>query len=78
MMRAVIGHSGHYDDPSLVSQHDVLVHEHTQSESAQLGHPPAYTRVVLVISGDKEGAMTCRQPRQGLRMHGELLDAPIH
>ena len=77
MMRAVIGDARHDDLRAFMLQHDVLVQQNAQPQSAQLGHPRRGTRIVFMIAGDEIGAVARGQPRHRLGVPRKLRDAAV-
>ncbi len=64
VVRAEVRDAGEHDLRTLVLEHDVLVHQNPHAEALELGRPGGLTRVVLVIAGDEERAVTRTQSRE--------------
>jgi hypothetical protein len=61
VMRAVISDAGEHQRCAVVLQDDVFILEYLHAETPNFIGPSALSGVVLMIAGDKEGAVACCQ-----------------
>ena len=55
-----------------VLQHHMFIHQHPDAQALQFMNPGVGARVVLVVAGDKVGAVGGRQPGQRRHMVGQF------
>src|SRR4051812_16667818 len=77
VMRAVVGHAGHYELRTVVLDDYVFVHQHTQPESLELRGPRALTRVIFMIARYEVCAVARIEPGERLRMICEIAHGTV-
>ena len=78
MVRTVVRDACHDQLFPIVIQHDMLIQEHTQSQSPQLPRPGGCSRVVLMVARHKVRPMAGDEPRERSYVRPQLLHASVY
>ncbi|VCE51770.1 Uncharacterised protein [Burkholderia pseudomallei] len=75
--RRVIGDARDHEPAVAVVERPMLVEQHVEAETAELGDPLVGARIVLVVARHDECAVARAQPPERRRMAGQLRDRAV-